>query len=226
MGFLPLLKESMLIIGGYVIQFPSIQQNAQGNKLTKRKCLLWLIALEFPVCDWLALLRWAAGTATMRHDLRCMTEKNCSCNSLETNKLPNKQKVNREESQIYKLLKVYPQWPKDLLWALPLKVLPLSTLSLRELILLHTSHLKTLEIQTVDLLLLACPMMLTNGDSQSLLEPYTHAKSPYWAKHVILYPEWDKGPSLDAQDSHGTRMGPKCWFRFGLPLITPPYSPI
>lgn len=26
------------------------------NGFTKRKCLLWLIASEIPVCDWLALL--------------------------------------------------------------------------------------------------------------------------------------------------------------------------
>lgn len=69
------------------------------------------------------------------------------------------------------------------------------------------------------MLLLVCPRMLTHGDPQSLLAPCPHTTPPYCAEHDILYPEWDKGSSPDAQASPWTRVGVKCWFRFRLPLI-------
>lgn len=117
------LERVSFLLVDVLPSFPSIQQNAQGNQLMKRKCWLWLLTLEHPACDWLAPLLWAAGTAIARHDWGCQTEQNCSCNGLETNK----RQIERN-CRSTGVSRAQPQWPKALLWALTVKVIPLSDL--------------------------------------------------------------------------------------------------
>lgn len=58
-------KRVPFLLVDVLVSFPSIQQNAQGSQLAKRK---WLITLEFPAHDWLVLLLWAAATASAHND--------------------------------------------------------------------------------------------------------------------------------------------------------------
>lgn len=172
----------------------SIQQNARDNRLTKRTYLLWLQTLELPVHDWLALFGLLAQQQkVMAGDVR---------QSKIVHLMVWKQwlkKVDREKSQTHSLLR------RHLLNGLKTSTfdgcwtLNAVTLRTNPFIYWPLEHTQDPDYRFAAV---GLPQDANSGWAPRACWSQSHVPNPITvSENAILYSEWGKGPSLDAQAS-------------------------